>query len=133
MLTLLTIILGGLTFLFRKSDKIIMKKLFILILIIIGMFTWGFWIVYISKIYTSPDLNNCRQKQRVAQEEIQKLKKESNKKDSLDEETVNQFLEYYSKAENEAEFYAYLIEENEYYLEGGGKEKIEFWLFFNLF
>lgn len=106
MLTLLTIILGGLTFLFRKSDKIIMKKLFILILIIIGMFTWGFWIVYISKIYTSPDLNNCRQKQRVAQEEIQKLKKESNKKDSLDEETVNQFLEYYSKAENEAEFYA---------------------------
>lgn len=124
MLTLLTIIRGGLTFLFRKSDKIIMKKLFILILIIIGMFTWGFWIVYISKIYTSPDLNDCRQKQRVAQEEIQKLKKESNKKDSLDEETVNQFLEYYSKAENEAEFYAYLIEENEYYLEGGGKEKI---------
>lgn len=133
MLILITIVLGGLSLAFHKANKAKLCKMFRGFSIAIGIVEMAFLTMYI--IYNSgvPDLNECRKERKAAQEQMQQLKKELIEKDVLDEEIVDQFLENYKKDENAFNSYSIMIEETEFYLEGGGKERIEFWLFFNLF
>lgn len=133
MLILIMIVLGVLSLAFHKANKAKLCKMFRGFSIAIGIVVVAVLMMYIIHNSRVPDLNECRKEREAAQEQMRQLKKELIEKDVLDEEIVNQFLENYKKAENSFNSYSIMIEESEFYLEGGGKKHIEFWLFFNLF
>lgn len=130
MLIVIFVVLAILTLVSRRK-KTLFKRFLVGTIVTAGLY-YSFFIVYLDTEHGKPDLSECREKREAAQEEMQQLKKELIEKESLDEKIVNQFLEDYEKAENAFKSYSTIIEENVYYLEGGGRERIKFLLFFNL-
>lgn len=135
MFTLIFLVAAVLSFVCYKTKRTYLFRLFLAVSI--GMIAIIAVVVLIESLffnYNSTDLQDYRQKLETVQEEMRQVKKELIEADSLDNETLDEFLENYQELKNKEQEYEIVIEEmNDWLGKGGGKENVEYCLFFNLF